>query len=90
MLTNTIIIINKPMLTCRQTHSSSLTNQGSLVDKHIYQYYHSHLLVHVFDEFVEVLVPGVSILILKVTPHGHHYVVGVEVLGLQKKFKTNC
>ena len=47
------------------------------------------LLVHIFDKFVQVLVPGVGILILEVTAHCHHDVVGVEVLGLQSDCKKS-
>lgn len=42
----------------------------------------TYLLVDVFDQLVQVLVPGVGVLVLEVTAHGHHDVVGVEVLGL--------
>lgn len=42
----------------------------------------TYLLVDIFDQLVQVLVPGVGVLVLEVTAHGHHDVVGVEVLGL--------
>lgn len=47
------------------------------------------LLVHIFDQLVQVLVPGVGILILEVTAHCHHDVVRVEVLGLQSDCKKS-
>lgn len=44
-------------------------------------------MVDIFDQFVQVLVPGVGVLVLEVAAHGHHDVVGVEVLGLYKGIK---
>jgi hypothetical protein len=74
------------LITYTHPRAMGLNNQVNLYNFAAGQI-HTHLLVDIFDEFVEVLVPGVSIFILKVTPHGHHDVVRVEVLGLQIKHK---
>lgn len=49
----------------------------------------TYLLVDIFDQLVHVLIPGVGVLVLEVTAHGHHDVVGVEVLGLYKAIKRH-
>lgn len=48
-----------------------------------------YLLVDIFNQLVKVFVPGVGVLVLEVAAHGHHDVVGVEVLGLYKGFKRH-